>query len=333
MKILTPKHIFDQLSSRSPIDLECLNCKKIFQRNKHRVQDSISQGKSSGAFCCQNCATIHKNTNNHIKLTCYFCQAEIIRTKSDLNKLNKSNKHFCNSSCSAKYHNQFRKKPVTELTCYNCQQKFTKKSYKIHLENKNHFCSKQCLHESITKPENKNLIQKTSKIKIPIHKPTITVNCLNCGKETLKSTYQIKNNKYNYCSRSCHAIHANKTYNRATRFGINKSKSETLLVEIIKKDFPNLNIIENDRQILNGLEIDIYIPEKNIAIELNGPCHFIPIFGQDELSKTQNKDLIKKQKLQELKINFFQINIMGLGKNLIPFLEKSYYEQIKPLLS
>ena len=104
------------------------------------------------------------------------------------------------------------------------------------------------------------------------------------------------------------------------------------MVAIIKKDFPNLNIIENDRKTLNGLELDLYIPDKNLGIELNGPCHYIPIFGENELSKTQSKDVIKKETMQKLKIHFFQINIMGAGKKLPEILTRAYDEQIKPLL-
>lgn len=83
---------------------------------------------------------------------------------------------------------------------------------------------------------------------------------------------------------------------------------------------------------MDGLEIDILIPEKNIAIELNGPCHYIPIFGEQELKKTQNKDIIKKQKMQDLKLHFFQINIMGNRKKSQNILQYSYDNYIKKLL-
>lgn len=47
------------------------------------------------------------------------------------------------------------------------------------------------------------------------------------------------------------------------------SKKEKELVSWIKETF-NYDIIENDKSILNGKELDIFIPEKNIAIEFNG---------------------------------------------------------------
>lgn len=49
----------------------------------------------------------------------------------------------------------------------------------------------------------------------------------------------------------------------------NTSKAEKEIVENIKKIY-NGPVLENDRKILEGKELDIYLPEKNIAIEYNG---------------------------------------------------------------
>lgn len=186
--------------------------------------------------------------------------------------------------------------------------------YDIIQTNKYHYCSRKCA--ALSKG----------------FEPPVSTKCDNCGKNIQKFASSFKSHKHHFCNKSCQAIFANKTYNRSSRFGINKSRAESQLVEIIKKDFPNLHIKENDRTILNGLELDLYIPDKNIGIELNGPCHYIPIFGQEELSKTQNKDIIKKETMQKLKIHFFQINIMGAGKKLNEILQNAYMQQIKPLL-
>lgn len=47
------------------------------------------------------------------------------------------------------------------------------------------------------------------------------------------------------------------------------SKGETSLYEYIKSNYDG-EIIRNDRRILNGLEIDIYLPELKLGIEYNG---------------------------------------------------------------
>jgi len=40
----------------------------------------------------------------------------------------------------------------------------------------------------------------------------------------------------------------------------------------------------------SNLEVDIYLPEMGTAIEIDGPSHFLPIWGQDALSKTIKSD-------------------------------------------
>ena len=52
--------------------------------------------------------------------------------------------------------------------------------------------------------------------------------------------------------------------------GTSKSKYETEIIELIKSIKPNVEILQRDRNILNGKEIDIYLPEYKLAIEFNG---------------------------------------------------------------
>lgn len=183
------------------------------------------------------------------------------------------------------------------------------------LEKQKKYCSKQCCTKYY------NLIHKTEII------------CANCQKKSLKYVAKIlRKSDLKFCNRSCQASYANRTWNKSSRFGINKSRAEKILVNIIKNDFPFLDIIENDRTTLpNSLEFDIYIPSKRIAIELNGPFHFIPIFGTEELQKTQNKDLFKLQFCQNNKILFFVINITGI-KNQKETLQKFYDLNLKNFL-
>jgi very-short-patch-repair endonuclease len=42
-----------------------------------------------------------------------------------------------------------------------------------------------------------------------------------------------------------------------------------------------------------NLEVDLYMPELNIIIEVDGPSHFYPIWGQERLEKQMNADLRK----------------------------------------
>ena len=40
----------------------------------------------------------------------------------------------------------------------------------------------------------------------------------------------------------------------------------------------------------SNLEVDIYLPEMGAAIEIDGPSHFLPIWGEEALSKTIKSD-------------------------------------------
>lgn len=53
------------------------------------------------------------------------------------------------------------------------------------------------------------------------------------------------------------------------------------------------------------LQIDLFVPSINLAIEVDGPSHFDPVWGEDALKKTQTYDN-KKQGL-----------ILGKGMNLV----------------
>src|SRR5690606_14629085 len=60
------------------------------------------------------------------------------------------------------------------------------------------------------------------------------------------------------------------------------------------------NILVNDRKILNGLELDIVIPEKKIAIEYNGLFHHIwrPNESSFSARKDKNYHLFKTEECE-----------------------------------
>lgn len=69
-----------------------------------------------------------------------------------------------------------------------------------------------------------------------------------------------------------------------------KSEFEKNVFDFIKTNLPDVDIIENDRTILNGKEIDIYIPSLKIGFELNGLIWHSEKFGIDKkyhLNKTK----------------------------------------------
>jgi len=74
--------------------------------------------------------------------------------------------------------------------------------------------------------------------------------------------------------------------------------SETILYHIVRSLFPALQVLRHHRPtFLEGLELDIFIPEMNLGIEYQGVQHFKLIKhwgGTESLAKLQQRDRRKK---------------------------------------
>jgi very-short-patch-repair endonuclease len=81
-------------------------------------------------------------------------------------------------------------------------------------------------------------------------------------------------------------------------------KDENILIEFHRKGF-----VANQ-----NLEVDILLPGNNIAIEVDGPSHFLPIWGEESLQKTMRADNDKNGLL--LLYNIDVIRIKQYKKNL-----------------
>ena len=178
-----------------------------------------------------------------------------------------------------------------ELKCYYCNEKF-KRLLTSHNQRtktrqlKHEFCSNTC--NGKHKTENDN----------------IQTNCYNCKKEIIKMKSQYKRSKSgkSFCSRSCAASYNNKLKRKSRR-----SKIEAKFYNLLVKEFPDLDILANDKTMLDGLEADIVIPTLKLAIEWNGIVHFKPIYGQTKLDKIQDKDAEKLKIASDKNINLIVI--------------------------
>lgn len=81
-------------------------------------------------------------------------------------------------------------------------------------------------------------------------------------------------------------------------------KDENIVIEYHKK-----GILAND-----ALEVDIFLPANNIAIEVDGPSHFLPVWGAEALQKTMKADNDKNGLLLVFKVDV--IRIKQYKKNL-----------------
>jgi hypothetical protein len=152
----------------------------------------------------------------------------------------------------------------------------------------NSFCSKQCSGKSRNKK--------------------VTGKCTQCGKEILKFRDQVysKYKKTNniFCNSSCSA-----TYNNQHKtYGVRVSKIEKWLQSQLLIIYPHIQFLFNDRTTIKS-ELDIYVPEKQIAFEINGIFHYKPIYGSFLLERTQQNDLRKQTKCKEKGIKLIIIDI------------------------
>jgi very-short-patch-repair endonuclease len=68
------------------------------------------------------------------------------------------------------------------------------------------------------------------------------------------------------------------------------------------------------------LQIDLFLPSINLAIEVDGPSHFAPVWGEDSLNRNKKYDS-KKEGL-----------ILGRGWNLIRIIQTKDYSDSRALL-
>lgn len=172
------------------------------------------------------------------------------------------------------------------LNCQYCNQEFKKRKADFK-RTKKHFCSRICS-ESFTKNKFKNN----------------NVNCGFCNKIIHIQEHMLKRSKSGlaFCSKKCSCSYANK-FRKKT----NRSKIEIKFGQELQKIFPKLKFLFNDKTIINGYELDIYIPELKLAIEWNGKIHYYPIYGEEKLAKTQYRDHQKTLLCQKQDIDLIVI--------------------------
>ena len=91
------------------------------------------------------------------------------------------------------------------------------------------------------------------------------------------------------------------------------SGTEEVALEILEEMYPKEEIRTNDRKtILNPntghyLELDYYLPNINIAIELNGITHYEPVYGEEKFKRQLINDTITREVCKELGITLIEV--------------------------
>jgi very-short-patch-repair endonuclease len=235
---------------------------------------------------------------------------------------------FCSRSCA---NSRIRTEEIKNKISDSCKGKFKswrelhpdewKQSYK-----KSWITKKQ----KILKKNEESLKhkEKTTKIVAKKHHTIKLANCAYCGKQ-IDITYRKKNinNRY-FCNGTCRNLLLNSTKEIGGLFkGFNTSNWERQVQELLKKY--GIEFEANKRDLIpSHYEIDIWLPQQKIAIELNGIWHYSskPYNGDEEaLKKKQQKDVIKKQEVENLGYRFFAFedrNIDDVEKFFENFIKK-----------
>jgi hypothetical protein len=193
------------------------------------------------------------------------------------------------------------------LECEQCHQVFYAMARRIkqvlkHSMNKLHYCGRKCFSQSQQRRENSI--------------------CTQCETSFVLQTREKKRSKSgnNFCSQSCSG-----TYNNTHRTaGTRRSRLEVWLEQALTTKYPDLEFIFNGKETINS-ELDIYIPELKLAVELNRIFHYEPIYGPDKLASIQNNDGRKFQACLAKQIELVIIDSSGMKhfkpKNAQPFLD------------
>lgn len=204
---------------------------------------------------------------------------------------------------------------LAKMLCLHCNKLFPLEKYRVQRaaeRGTGKYCSQTCARHA----------RRTSQ----------EVPCANCKTIFRKHGVELKRTSNHFCSRSCSAQFNNRHKNLGAS---RRSKAEDYLSDLISRDFPSLEIIQNDRALLSsGLEVDIIIPRLKLAIELNGPVHYFPLYGEIKLEKIRASDTTKQIELQAIGYNLLVVDISAYGyfKKLREMLDKYYLSDIWPLL-
>ena len=178
--------------------------------------------------------------------------------------------------------------------CENCNKTFynTKKEITRVLQGKKpngvKYCSRNC-------------------VAIAYNNKRIQLKCTNCNEKFNRIPSIIKENVNQFCSRSCSTTFNNKNKTHGTT----RSKLEIWIEQELKKIY-KMDIHFNQKDTI-GSELDIYIPELKIAIELNGIFHYKPIFGEKKLNKIQENDKNKIKNCLKYEIDLFHIDTSSMN--------------------
>lgn len=267
-----------------------------------------------------------------ITVECYSCQAHFEKPLSKYKeafKINPDPVFYCSRTC---FHSKRRDyKPREEkisVTCAHCSKPQLKYISQIRVCGELHFCDSTC---TGLYRKGKELTEKQE------------LNCEKCGKSFLRSKAKIAwyatlvNYNHHYCSRECarkcnigkggrlKSCFPRQTRNKLTR---RRSFLEEFIEQQIQVEFPNLPLICCGKY--KHFELDFYFPSLLLAIEINGPTHYNPIYGLKTLNNVQTRDKLRNHLCNSRNIKLETIPVMSDSRSIIK--KQHYWNIVKQII-
>ena len=238
-----------------------------------------------------------------MKVNCSKCNTELERSTNEVNR-NKKGNFFCDRKCYSQFFNRY-----TVVKCVVCDKDFEKATADLN-RYPVHCCSIECRAENNKRKEELpcgecgKLVERArslfkGKQNIFCDKvchdlfqdKKIDCICKECEKQFRLSPVYVERTQtdHNFCSTECRSKH------RYKETFVEKEFSKMLDAAGIKHE-------RNDRTIIKPLELDFWIPDLKVAIEINGPCHYQPIYGEDTLASQKARDKRKREACKALGI-------------------------------
>lgn len=207
------------------------------------------------------------------------------------------------------YYNKMNSVPVCKICGNNVKFINSKEGYRI-------YCSRKCMNSD---PDKINNTKNTNNLKYGGNAPICSNEIKSKIQATLNNKYGVDNimklssiveknigtgvEKYGVkcASQTTSQIYRGRLKDNTEPctniLPINPNNNKNTSIEIFVKnilDENHINYISNDRHILNGKELDIYIPDKHLAIECNGIYSHSSKYKDSKYHYNKYKDCLDK---------------------------------------
>lgn len=346
----------DHYNKKSRITIDCMVCDISFSVRKKEFNNRNIK------YCSIKCRDVGRYNNTHIQYSCKICDKTFDRysknkkelcswecqqkwnkipenIKSRILKSMKSQKMKYNGKLYYQTDEFKKKSKLTKLDRYNdINYVNTEKAKQTKLNrygDKNYINLKK-MKETCLEKYGVDNFSKTKQFK-DIHGKKVIKKLFNNIKfnEVITPLFDINDytgvsGQYKFQCKKCNIIFTDTLNNGRIPRCINcypiknTSLAEKEVLHYIKSILPDTEIIENDKTILNGKELDIYIPSKKIAIEYNGLYWHSELHG----NKDKNYHLNKTDECENRGIRLIQmfedewIYKRGIVKNRLKYILK-----------